>query len=461
MENNKGRNLIFLISQPRAGSTMLQRILGNHPDIHTTSESWIMLHPIYALKQSGIETEYSSDLSLQASSDFISQLPGGMTEYNNRLSQCYSQMYQRIIEASGKSLYLDKTPRYYFIIKELHDLYPEAKFIILLRNPLSVLASIISTWTKHDWYLLSNYKSDLIDAPGHLIDGLELLKSSCISLSYETFLANPEKSLQKLNKFLNVKYLPEIINYGNFSHRKWKYGDQHTVNKRSQPDVSHADKWKDILNNPQTWRIMNEYLEIIGKDHFEKMGYEYDLCKTTLDEKKPAVAIEKHSIGFLELLDNTHSFLIVNKQSRQQIEHLRQQIKLLTQEKEQKNLQSAELLNEYIKLRWNKIKRDLSTNKVAVYGTLDYCLWLHGLTKSLSDLDPVAVIIDHDQDCFKLWGKTALSPEKLIRTDVDAIVLATECYQKDYTDQCCKLYGKEIRLIDLYENIPSRGSYQK
>ena len=447
MENNKGRNLIFLISQPRAGSTMLQRILGNHPDIHTTSESWIMLHPIYALKHPGIETEYSSDSYLEGCTDFISQLPGGMAEYNEHLSRCYSQMYQRIIETSGKTFYLDKTPRYYFIIKELHELFPEAKIIILLRNPLSVLASIISTWTKRDWYLLSNYKSDLINAPDYLLAGLELLNSSCISLSYETFLANPERSLQKLNSYLNVKYLPETINCGNISQAKWKFGDQDTVYEKNRPDPSHADKWKEILNNPQAWRIMDEYLDFIGKDRFEKMGYEYDLCKTILDENKPSVDIEKHSIGLWKLLDNTHSFLVENNQLRQQ--------------RTQKKLQSVELLNEYIKLRWNSIKRELSANKVAVYGTLDYCLWLHGLTNSLSCLEPVSVIIGHGQGCIELWGKPSLSPEKLKVTDISAIILATECDQKGYAAQCRKLYGKKIKLIDLYGNIPSRGPYEK
>ena len=447
MDNNKGRNLIFLISQPRSGSTMMQRILGYHPDIHTASEPWIMLPPIYALKNSGIETEYSSDISLEANTDFISHLPGGMTEYKELLSSFYGRLYQRIIETSGKSYYLDKTPRYYFITKELHELYPDAKFIFLFRNPLSVLASIILTWTKCDWYRLSDYKVDLIDAPGYLLDGTELLKTSSISICYEKFLADPEKSMKDLSNYLDVKYFPEIINYGNASQAKWKFGDQDTVYEKKRPDPSHADKWKEILNNPQAWRIMDEYLDFIGKDRFEKMGYEYDLCKTILDENKPSVDIEKHSVGLWKLLDNTHSFLVENKQLRQQIT--------------QKNLQSVELLNEYIKLRWNSIKRELSTNKVAVYGTLDYCLWLHGLTNSLSCLEPVAVIIGHGQGCIELWGKPSLSPEKLKVTDISAIILATECDQKGYAAQCRKLYGKKIKLVDLYGNIPSRGPYEK
>lgn len=44
-EGGEGENLIFLISQPRAGSTMLQKVLGSHPEIHTVSEPWVALPP--------------------------------------------------------------------------------------------------------------------------------------------------------------------------------------------------------------------------------------------------------------------------------------------------------------------------------------------------------------------------------------------------------------------------------
>ena len=38
------KNLIFIISPPRSGSTLLQRILNNSSEIETTSEPWFLLH---------------------------------------------------------------------------------------------------------------------------------------------------------------------------------------------------------------------------------------------------------------------------------------------------------------------------------------------------------------------------------------------------------------------------------
>jgi len=53
----QGENMIFLISQPRAGSTLSQRMLGSHPDIYTVSEPWLMLHPLYPLRSEGHQAE--------------------------------------------------------------------------------------------------------------------------------------------------------------------------------------------------------------------------------------------------------------------------------------------------------------------------------------------------------------------------------------------------------------------
>jgi len=70
-EKYLGEDLIFIISQPRSGSTLLQRILGGHPEIQTSAETWLLLHPTYAFRDSGIETEYDSRFSAQGVEEFL------------------------------------------------------------------------------------------------------------------------------------------------------------------------------------------------------------------------------------------------------------------------------------------------------------------------------------------------------------------------------------------------------
>ena len=111
MEREPGDNLIFLISQPRAGSTLLQRMLATHPEIYTTSEPWLMLHPLYALRPEGYEAEYNADWAQSAVRDFLQALPGGEDEYLEGVRRMYTYLYERAFAGSGKRYFLDKTPR--------------------------------------------------------------------------------------------------------------------------------------------------------------------------------------------------------------------------------------------------------------------------------------------------------------------------------------------------------------
>lgn len=327
-KTNTFHNLIFLISQPRAGSTMLQRILGSHPDIHTTSEPWVMLHPLYSTKKTGIETEYSSDLALNALSDFLSQIENGTAVYREKLRQMYGSLYESLLKPTGKKYYLDKTPRYYFVINKLCEIFPSAKFIILFRNPLAVLTSIIESWTKMDWRKLSEYKYDLLSAPDYLLDGLKRLGANAFRLQYENVLTEPENEIKKVCDFIGIKFDKTIIEYGNSGLPKWQYGDQKTVYEKTKPDDLHSNKWIQSLSNPQAWRTAREYLDYIGEDRINKMGYSFKKLDVVLDKNKPKVDIDKDTVGLSLLLDNTSDLPLERKLLREQIKKTNEQIRL-------------------------------------------------------------------------------------------------------------------------------------
>jgi hypothetical protein len=105
MHVNLGENLIFLVSQPRAGSTLLQRILGSHPDSHTVSEPWIMLHLSYALKRQGYSAEYNAEWARHALDDFVLNLSEGQKTYIHALSKFASALYNDVLAKSGEKFF--------------------------------------------------------------------------------------------------------------------------------------------------------------------------------------------------------------------------------------------------------------------------------------------------------------------------------------------------------------------
>ena len=68
---------VFLISLPRSGSTLLQKMLMAHPEIDSCAEPWIMLPLIYSTKRVGIESEYGQRSTSIAVQSFIDAIGGG------------------------------------------------------------------------------------------------------------------------------------------------------------------------------------------------------------------------------------------------------------------------------------------------------------------------------------------------------------------------------------------------
>lgn len=282
-----GNNLIFLISQPRAGSTLLQRILGSHSDIHTVAEPWVMLHPLYALRDKGYEAEYNAQVSRSALVNFVDGLPGGRECHVVGVRRMCSYLYDQALVGSGKRLFLDKTPRYYLIIPELCQVFPSAHYIILLRNPLAVLCSIIDTWVKGDWLKLYNYKYDLLDAPSLLNDAIQRVPNLLV-VHYEQLVNDSHTEVNRLCDYLGISFESTMINYGRTDSPQWSLGDMTSIYKYSQPVTSKVDKWVKAIENPQIWRLAHDYLHLLGGETCQKLGYSYQELEDILESRRPS-----------------------------------------------------------------------------------------------------------------------------------------------------------------------------
>ena len=90
------------MSQPRAGSTLLQRIIAGHPLVQTSAEPWLMLHPAYALKAAGPQAEHGASLAHAALVDFLEYNFGGDAEYLDGLRGLALTLYGAALRKSGR-----------------------------------------------------------------------------------------------------------------------------------------------------------------------------------------------------------------------------------------------------------------------------------------------------------------------------------------------------------------------
>lgn len=286
-EKYLGENLIFIISQPRSGSTLLQRVLSGHPDIQTSAETWLLLHPVYAFKNTGIETEYDSKFAAQGVMEFMANYSDGMEVYDNAIREWASVIYGNVLEKNHKTYFLDKTPRYFFIIPEMYRLFPKAKFIFLLRNPLSVLSSLLSTYVKDNWPVLSFFRPDLLQAPQLILNGIELLKDDAILIRYEDFVSDPENNIAALCQRLGITYHQDMLDYSHTPPPRGGLNDPVGIHQHTSPSKDSLDKWKQLFSNPQSRHFAESYIQALGYETIDKLGYSDELAGAIKNGVKP------------------------------------------------------------------------------------------------------------------------------------------------------------------------------
>lgn len=268
-------NLIFILSQPRSGSTLLQLLLGGHPDIATASEPWLALHPLYSLHEGGIAAEYDAGLARIALLQFLKDSGVSLDEYRGTLAEQLLFLYGRNAAKQGKKYFLDKTPRYYHIATELLDVFPNARFVVLFRNPMAVLNSIVDTWVHDDWARLNIYRHDLVTAPGMLVDFCEKARGRCIRVGYEDLAGDPEGTLIKLCDYLGVTFSEKLLSYDKDLPARWRLGDKTGAHNRDAADAASIDKWATGISDPKKRYLFSSYLQQLGAGLVEKMGYDY------------------------------------------------------------------------------------------------------------------------------------------------------------------------------------------
>ena len=269
-----GHDLIFVISQPRSGSTLLQRMLSGHSWIQTSAETWLMLHPAYGLRRSGIKTDYRAGWAVGAVEEFLAHYADGRETWLDGVRAYARTIYGEVLTRNDRRRFLDKTPRYSMIVPELAEIFPEARFVLLLRNPLSVLSSELRTYIKGDWPRLADFAPDLLEAPARLVGAREVLGDRMCELHYEQLVAEPAEELQRLCRHLGLPWEPGLEDYSETPAPLGLFNDPVGVHRHQRPSVDSLETWRELGRSAQTRAFALAYLDALGDETVGDLGYD-------------------------------------------------------------------------------------------------------------------------------------------------------------------------------------------
>ena len=233
--------MLFVVGNSRSGTTMMGRILGNHPDVFTfgelhffgqlwspafsselnMSEAEELVSKLFSVQREGYRKHGNSKSFLEDARKFcetLSNFPLAPTELFSAFL-CYEASLK------DKTIPCDQTPRNVFYIDEILKFYPQAKIINMIRDPRDVLLSQKRKWKRRflggtdlpikesfrDWI---NYHPITISRIWHTaVSAADRFSNNdnVLSIYFEQLLANPETTVEKICKFIDIGYSSTLL----------------------------------------------------------------------------------------------------------------------------------------------------------------------------------------------------------------------------------------------------------
>lgn len=284
---------VFLLSLPRSGSTVVQRILASHPEIRTASEPWLLLPHTYAHRSQGIRAEYWQEAAAIALRDFCRELPGGAEHYRRALGDFVMGLYEAAAGAGAK-YFVDKTPHYHAIAEDLQQIFGDARFVILWRNPLAVLSSMLATFRSYR-FEPHLFEFDLYDGIANLSRFAASRPDGLHTVRFEDLAAGSVDHWAALFGHLDLDFEPAWLDeFGHVSLRG-RVGDPRAA-RSSALVPSPADAWKACLSGWVRKSWCARWLNWIGQERMSLMGYDLNAQMAELE------SLPSQGTGAIDLL---------------------------------------------------------------------------------------------------------------------------------------------------------------
>ncbi len=144
--NKDGSNLIFVVGGPRSGTTWLHRLIASHPLISTGQESNLFLYYISPLLKRW-RNEHA---------EFDERGPSGLCCYvkNEEFIEhvgAFARSLLSNIKVQEKGFVLEKTPAHVCSVKDILEVFPKSRIVVIHRHPFEVVPSLIKasqSWGK-------------------------------------------------------------------------------------------------------------------------------------------------------------------------------------------------------------------------------------------------------------------------------------------------------------------------
>lgn len=283
LHRNEGYAPFFIVGSGRAGTSLLRRFLVGE-GVHIPPESWGLGTVIRRVRQSSWfvswrETAGYAAMEMAANSDCSEQFknkgPARIFERAHQiqeqsrsiaaLANCFYQEHA-MYKGSTAERWGDKTPLNSFRLPRIEAVFPDARYVHLIRDGADVVKS----------YLKAGLQPDLNTAAERWQSAVTAVQqfqhshpTKVLEVRYETLVRNPEQTSRTIHDFLDLTFEPEKLQAADTETISDLKKYDHHQNVFEPVTDKHIGKGRHALTSAEREKLgpmINELLVDLGYD---------------------------------------------------------------------------------------------------------------------------------------------------------------------------------------------------
>lgn len=276
--------VVFLLSSPRSGSTLLRAMVQGHPQIFAPPELHLLAYATIGEWKTASESNYFDQGLQRALMEIFAEDAQAASERINhwvRENTPISEVYQFLLDHTGCPLLVDKSPSYASSVQALinaESQFERPRYIHLVRHPLPVIESFTRmrmhkligaeaedgfTTAQTIWQSGNQNVLDFFQA--------HVDPERVIHVCYEDLVREPEPAIRRLCDFLAIDYDAAMLNP--YAQDRMNDGVHATsiaiedpnFKTRETIDPRLADAWK----NQASVRLLSDQTQALAR----RLGY--------------------------------------------------------------------------------------------------------------------------------------------------------------------------------------------
>lgn len=296
---------IFIVGVHRSGTTLLRYMLGSHSRIYIPPESDFI--PNFFLHKP------AKDLSDEEIVRFLRTIfdryrfvkewqgeppePGPFIHFmpDRTPAAFLDTLYSTYARQYGAQRWGDKTPIYASYVDLIHEIFPNAQFLHIIRDGRDAALSMLDKYERDEFHV------DIFFAARNWVRrirsaqraGSRLGPDLYYELRYENLIEDPESELRAVCEFLGETYEPGMIEYHQTARERIPANSHFFSNVRNPPSRQRIGRWQQQMSERD-----QRLVQTVAGKLLAELGYPFvDLGPMSIGEQaRLAVLATKYAM---------------------------------------------------------------------------------------------------------------------------------------------------------------------